>query len=162
MQSNNSVRRPARHLKEKYRREKMKRLYRRLASLVSAENSLKTSPAFDLLDQATKYIKQLENNVNELKARKDFLQLPIEIDVNESETGETLEINIVCGPENKKPKMHKIFQILKEEGAEVVSATNFTVDLKMYHTILCKAFTPRLGMDTIRVKERLNDFISNK
>nr|GMD62990.1 transcription factor bHLH167-like [Ipomoea batatas] len=139
MQSNNNVPRPARHLKEKYRREQMKRLYRRLASLVSPENSLKTSPTFDVLDQATKYIKQLENNVNDLKARKDFLQQPIEIDVNESETGESLEINIVCGPENKKLKMHKIFQILKEEGAEVVSATNNTVDFKMYHTILCKS-----------------------
>nr|GMD72169.1 tubby-related protein 1-like isoform X2 [Ipomoea batatas] len=40
MQSNNNVPRSARHLKEKYRREQMKRLYRRLASLVSTENSL--------------------------------------------------------------------------------------------------------------------------
>nr|GMD62986.1 transcription factor bHLH167-like [Ipomoea batatas] len=150
--------RPRRHLAEKHRRQQMKGLYRRLASLVPHEKS----PAVDVLDYATNYIKQLENNVNELKARKDSLQLPVAIAVNESEGGESLEINIVCGLEKKKVlKMDKLFRILQEEGAEVVSATNSTVGLNIYHTILCKAFSPRIGMDTIRVQERLKNFISN-
>ncbi|XP_031111463.1 transcription factor bHLH162-like isoform X1 [Ipomoea triloba] len=130
---------PGRRLTEKNRRQQMRDLYRRLASLVSRENTLEKSPASDLLGEATNFIKQLEENVNELKARKDSLQLPIVIiGVNESERGESLEINIVCGSENKKLKMHKVFCILKEEGAEVVSAYNSTVGLKIYHTILCK------------------------
>lgn len=98
----------------------------------------KSPAALDLLDQATNCIKQLEENVNELKERKDGLQLPVVIDVNESETGESFEINIVCRSEKKKVKMHKVFQILEEEGAEVVSASSSTVGLKIYHTILCK------------------------
>nr|GMD72170.1 transcription factor bHLH167-like [Ipomoea batatas] len=123
---------------------------------------LEKSPASDLLGEATNFIKQLEENVNELKARKDSLQLPVLIiGVNESERGESLEINIVCGSEHKKLKMHKVFCILKEEGAEVVSAYNSTVGLKIYHTILCKAFSPRLGMDTNRVQQRLKNFISS-
>nr|GMD59868.1 transcription factor bHLH168-like [Ipomoea batatas] len=152
---------PQRHLTEKHRRQQMKGLYRRLASLVPHEKSLGKSPAVDVLDYATNYIKQLESNVNELKARKDSLQLPVAIAVNESERGESLEINIVCGLEKKKVlKMDKVFRILQEEGAKVVSATNSTVDLKIYHTIICKAFSPRIGMDTIRVQERLKNFIS--
>nr|GMD67870.1 transcription factor bHLH167-like [Ipomoea batatas] len=153
---------PRRHLTEKHRRQQMKGLYGRLASLVPHEKSLEKSPAFDVLDHATNYIKQLKSNINELKARKDSLQLPVVIDVSESERGESLEINIVCGLEKKKLlKMHEVFRILQEEGAEVVSATDSTVGLKIYHTIICKAFSPRIGMDTIRVQERLKNFISN-
>nr|GMD67865.1 transcription factor bHLH167-like [Ipomoea batatas] len=132
-----------RHLTEKHRRQQMRGLYRRLASLVPHENSLEKSPAFDVLDHATNYIKQLESNINELKARKDSLKLPVVIAVNESEGGESLEINIVCGLEKKEVmKMHKVFRILQEEGAQV-------------------AFSPRIGMDTIRVQERLKNFISD-
>nr|GMD59867.1 transcription factor bHLH167-like [Ipomoea batatas] len=151
-----------RHLTEKHRRQQMRGLYRRLASLVPHEKSLEKSPAFDVLDHATNYIKQLESNINELKERKDSLQLPVVIDVSESERGESLEINIVCGSEKKEVmKMHKVFRILQEEGAEVLSATNSIVGLNIYHTILCKAFSPRIGMDTIRVQERLKNFISD-
>nr|GMD62983.1 transcription factor bHLH167-like [Ipomoea batatas] len=153
---------PRRDLTEKHRRQQMRGLYRSLASLVPHEKSLEKSPAFDVLDHATNYIKQLKNNINELKERKDSLQLPVVIGVNESEGGESLEINIVCGLEKKKVmKMDKVFRIIQEEGAEVVSATNSTVDLKIYHTIICKAFSPRIGMDTIRVQERLKNFISD-
>ncbi|XP_019181399.1 PREDICTED: uncharacterized protein LOC109176424 [Ipomoea nil] len=154
-----------RHLAEKQRRQKLKGLYGQLASLVvSAETCLEkeNSPAWDLLDQAIKYVKKLEKNINELKARMYSLQVPVEIAVKEIDTGdETLmEINIVCGSENKKLKMHKVIWILEDEGAEVVSASISTVDLKIYHTILCKAFLPRLGMDAIMVQQRLENFIS--
>nr|GME04229.1 transcription factor bHLH168-like [Ipomoea batatas] len=160
-QPESSIPKPGRHEKEKNRRQKMKDLYCQLAAVVSPENSLEKSSNLDVLDHATNCIKQLENNVNELKAKKDSLQLPVQIAVKESERGESLEINIVCGPEKKKlMKMHKIIQILEEGGAEVVSATNSTVGLNIYHTILCKAFSPRIGMDTIRIQERLNNFIS--
>nr|GLL41274.1 uncharacterized protein LOC109176442 [Ipomoea trifida] len=131
--------RPRRHLMEKNRRQQMRGLYGRLASLVPHEKSLEKSTACDVLDHATNYIKQLKNSINELKARKDSLQLPVVIDVSESERGESLEINIVYGLEKTKlMKMDKVFRILQEEGAEVVSATNSTVDLKIYHTIICK------------------------
>nr|GMD72160.1 transcription factor bHLH168-like [Ipomoea batatas] len=160
-QPESSVPKPDRHVKEKNRRQKMKGLYQQLAAVVSPENSLEKSSNLDVLDHATNCIKQLENNVNELKAKKDSLQLSVEIAVKESESGESLEINIVCGSDKKKlMKMHKIFQILEEGGAEVVSATNSTLGLNIYHTILCKAFSPRIGMDTIRIQERLNNFIS--
>nr|GMD72163.1 transcription factor bHLH36-like isoform X2 [Ipomoea batatas]GME11844.1 transcription factor bHLH36-like isoform X2 [Ipomoea batatas] len=90
--------RPRRHLAEKHRRQQMKGLYRQLASLVPHEKSL-------------------ENNVNELKARKDSLQLPVAIAVNESEGGESLEINIVCGSEKKEVmKMDKVFRIFKRKA----------------------------------------------
>nr|GMD67871.1 transcription factor bHLH162-like [Ipomoea batatas] len=137
METNPSFRtpKPGRHLAEKQRRQKQKGLYDQLASLSSSLENKKSS-GLDLLDQATNYIKQLEKHINELKARMDSLQVPVEIAVKESET--LLEINIVCGSENKKVKMHKVIQILEEEGAEVVSASFSTVDLKIYHTILCK------------------------
>nr|GMD72166.1 transcription factor bHLH167-like [Ipomoea batatas] len=164
METNPSFRTPkaGRHLAEKQRRQKLKGLYDQLASLVviSGENypEKKKPSGLDLLDQATNYIKQLEKNISELKARMDSVQVPVEIAVKESET--LLEINIVCGSENKKLKMDKVIRILQEEGAEVVSASFSTVDLKVYHTILCKAFLPRLGMDTIMVQQRLKSFIS--
>nr|GMC69393.1 transcription factor bHLH167-like [Ipomoea batatas]GMD70125.1 transcription factor bHLH167-like [Ipomoea batatas] len=164
METNLSFPRPkaGRHLAEKQRRQKLKGLSDQLASIVviSGENcpEKKKSSGLNLLDQATNYIKQLEKNISELKARMDSLQVPVEIAVKESET--LLEINIVCGSENKKLKMHKVIRILEEEGAEVVSASFSTVDLKIYHTILCKAFLPRLGMDTIMVQRRLKSFIS--
>nr|GMD72162.1 transcription factor bHLH167-like [Ipomoea batatas] len=152
---------PGRNWTEKNRRQQMKLLYRRFASLVSRENSLEKCPAFDLLDQATNYIKKLEKNVEELKARKDNLQASVVVlAVNDNERGESLEINIACGWENKKLKMNKVFRILQEEGAEVVSATNSTVGLNIYHTILCKAFSSRLGMDTNGIQERLKNYIS--
>ncbi|XP_031111793.1 uncharacterized protein LOC116015760 [Ipomoea triloba] len=138
-QPESRVPKPARHVKEKNRRQKMKDLYRQLATVVSPENSLQKSPTLDVLDHATNCIKRLEKNVNELKAKKDTLQLPVVITVNESGSGERLEINIVCGSEKKKlMKMDKVIWILQEEGADVVSATNSTVGPNIYHTILCK------------------------
>nr|GMD65684.1 transcription factor bHLH162-like [Ipomoea batatas] len=139
MKPERSSSKPGRGLTEKHRRQQMKFLYDQLAGALSLPSSEEKSPAFDVLDHATNYIKQLESNVNELKARKDSLQLPVSITVNESEGGESLEINIVCGLEKKEVmKMHKVLRILQEEGAQVVSATNSTVDLKIYHTIICK------------------------
>lgn len=133
MKPNSSLPRPpGRHLTEKNRRQQMKALYHHLASLVSRKHVRYMSyescrhkvvsniylsicfnyhvtyiqeklPAFELLGEATNYIKRLEKNVSELKAKKDSLQRPVVIiAVNESERdGECLEINSVWVGEQK-------------------------------------------------------------
>lgn len=95
-------------------------------------------PALDVLDQATDCIKELQKNINELKTRKDNLDQPVAVDLNEHSMGAIVEVNIVCGSANKDLKMCKVLRILEEEGAEVVSATTSAVLDKIYLTILCK------------------------
>nr|GMD67861.1 transcription factor bHLH167-like [Ipomoea batatas] len=162
MKPEKSSSKPGRGLTEKHRRQQMKFLYDQLAAALTLASSEEKMPALDLLDQATDYIKELQKNIKELRTRKDNLGQPVAVDVSEHNMGALLEVNIVCGSENKCLKMCKVLRILEEEGAEVVSATTSAVLDKICLTILCKAFSSRLGIETKQVQERLRNLVSGR
>nr|GMD65691.1 transcription factor bHLH168-like [Ipomoea batatas] len=146
MKPERSSSKPGRGLTEKHRRQQMKFLYDQLAGALSLPSSEEKLAALDLLDQATDYIKELQKNIKELRTRKDNLCQPVAVDVIEHNMG----------------ALFGVLRILEEEGAEVVSATTSAVLDKICLTILCKAFSSRLGIETKQVQERLRNLVSGR
>ncbi|CAL5421336.1 unnamed protein product [Camellia sinensis] len=143
---------------EKSRRLQLKDLYSKLASLILKQPSEPHSffhcekfsivasrcreglPLRDMLEQATKYVVELKQNVEELKRRKATLKgdeggseerLPV---LMVRHMGSTLEVNLSTGLD-KKFKLHEVLSVLKEEGLEVVSASYSTVGNQTFYTI---------------------------
>ncbi|CAL5418940.1 unnamed protein product [Camellia sinensis] len=125
---------------EKSRRLQLKDLYSKLASLILKQTSEEGLPLRDMLEQATKYVVELKQNVEELKRRKATLKgyeggseerLPV---LMVRHMGSTLEVNLSTGLD-KKFKLHDVLSVLKEEGLEVVSASYSTVGNQTFYTI---------------------------
>ncbi|KAA8533142.1 hypothetical protein F0562_033325 [Nyssa sinensis] len=157
---------------EKKRRMQMKDLLSSLASLIPAHPYKQRLASPTLVDQATGYIKQLKEDVEELKRRKEELikdddqnsiknntegsRLPV---LAVRDTGTTLEVNLITGL-NKNFMLREILSILEDEGtATVVSASYSTVGDKIFYTIYSEAIWSRIGMETSRVLERLEKLV---
>ncbi|XP_028080579.1 transcription factor bHLH162-like [Camellia sinensis] len=90
---------------EKSRRLQLKDLYSKLGSLIPNQASEKGLPLRDMLEQATKYVVELKQNVEELKQRKAALKgdeggskderFPVLI---VRHMGSTLEVNLCNNP----------------------------------------------------------------
>ncbi|THG13476.1 hypothetical protein TEA_016760 [Camellia sinensis var. sinensis] len=136
---------------EKSRRLQLKDLYSKLASLIPNQPSEEGLPLRDMLKQATKYVVELKQNVEELKRRKAALKgdeggskeerSPVLMVRN---MGSTLEVNLSTGLD-KEFKLHEVLSVLKEEGVEVVSASYTTVGNQIFYTIHAQAARVTLG-----------------
>ncbi|CAL5418937.1 unnamed protein product [Camellia sinensis] len=125
---------------EKSRRLQLKDLYSKLASLILNQPSEKDC-SNNMLEQATKCVVELKQNVEELKRRKAALKgddggskeerLPV---LMVRHMGSTLEVNLSTGLD-KKFKLHEVLSVLKEEGLEVASASHSTVGNQIFYTI---------------------------
>uniref|UniRef100_A0A5B7AA69 BHLH domain-containing protein n=1 Tax=Davidia involucrata TaxID=16924 RepID=A0A5B7AA69_DAVIN len=169
MQSSSSSSKLERNAMEKKRRMQMKDHFSRLASLVIEQTSKERLPSHVLLDKATTYVKQLKENVEELKGRKEKFKgsgksmedntagstLPV-LAVRDKDS--TLEVNLITGL-NTKFMLHEIITLLEEEGAQVVSASYSTVGSKIFYTIHSQAIWSRIGIETSRVHERLKKLV---
>ncbi|CAL5418946.1 unnamed protein product [Camellia sinensis] len=150
---------------EKSRRLQLKDLYSKLASLIPNQPSEEGLPLRDMLKQATKYVVELKQNVEELKRRKAALKgdeggskeerLPVLMVRN---MGSTLEVNLSTGLD-KEFKLHEVLSVLKEEGVEVVSASYTTVGNQIFYTIHAQILYSRIGIETSRMQERLKGLI---
>ncbi|XP_048500337.1 transcription factor bHLH168-like [Beta vulgaris subsp. vulgaris] len=136
----------------------------------------------DKIEQATNYIVELRERVDNLNKRKGQLEmtgnqeagtssnqqnttlndvtmadsaLPI-IDVKD--LGSSLEVQLVMTLEDNI-MLHEVIRILEEEGAEVVNATFSTSGNKVIHTLHAKVRNARIGIETSRVKEKLHALI---
>ncbi|XP_048500339.1 transcription factor bHLH168-like [Beta vulgaris subsp. vulgaris] len=136
----------------------------------------------DKIEQATNYIVELRERVDNLNKRKGQLEmtgnqeagtttyqqnttlndatmadlvLPI-IDIKD--IGSILEVQLVMALEDNI-MLHEVIRVLEEEGAEVVNATFSTSGNKVIHTLHAKARNARIGIETSRVQERLHELI---
>ena len=102
------------------------------------------------MDQASNYIKQLKERVDELKGKKEMamraagtnndtlidammidLKLPV---MDLRDMGSSLEVMLISGL-NKNFMLYEVISVLEEEGAEVVSASVSTVGDKVFHSL---------------------------
>ncbi|KAK3406694.1 transcription factor bHLH162 [Eucalyptus grandis] len=181
--SNDQPMRPERKTVEKNRRIRMKILCSKLASLIP-QHHITTSKELlsqqDQLDQAASYIKQLKENIDGLKLRKEQAVLQSEgMDTSCSLTssddqenklgfvlpvfelrdhGLGLEVILISG-RRRNFMLYEVISILEEEGAEVVSASFSVIGDKIFHTLHAQVRLCRVGVETARVYKRLKELI---
>ncbi|KAL5759804.1 hypothetical protein ACOSQ2_018642 [Xanthoceras sorbifolium] len=164
--SSNSSKRINRNLIEQNRRIQMKNLFSNLFSLVPIQYPKMQFSMADSVDQATAYIKKLEEKIKKLRERKELIlkgdhyekfEPVVLINIKSSES--TLEVSIISGPK-KNFLLHQVISVLVEEGAEVVNITYHRAGDRVFHTIYSKAIYTRIGIETSRVDERLKKLIS--
>ncbi|XP_040986520.1 transcription factor bHLH162-like [Juglans microcarpa x Juglans regia] len=175
--SNDDATKPDRKTVERNRRIRMKGLCFKLASLIPDLHYINPSRDMvsqqDKLDYATRYITQLRERIEKLKRRKEQVAvsslgtgswnmiddtygngswLPI---VDLRDLGSSIEVILISGLQ--KNFMYEVTCILQEEGAEVVSSSFSTVGDKIFHTVHAQAKISRIGVETSRVWQRLQE-----
>ncbi|CAK9187457.1 unnamed protein product [Ilex paraguariensis] len=145
MQPGESSSKLGRNEMEKYRRMQMKDHVSNLASLIPTQPSRERLSFPALLDQATIYVKQLKDHLEELRQKKEQLQADgagikdqmiglVSPVLAIREMGSILEVNLITGL-SKSFTLHQVFSVLQQEGAEVVSASSSTVGVRVFYTI---------------------------
>ncbi|XP_044494528.1 transcription factor bHLH167-like [Mangifera indica] len=155
-----------RNMKERIRRKHMKDLLSELAFVTLLQSS-KVS-ATQLLEHATNHIKQLQERVEERRRQRALLLKESIADENKKPSGSrlpslnikcsdlSLEIDLICGLE-KNFMLHDIISILQEEGAEVISSTQYNAGDRIIYIIKSQAISPRIGVETTRIRQRIKD-----
>ncbi|KAH7865476.1 hypothetical protein Vadar_007186 [Vaccinium darrowii] len=120
------------------------------------------------LTEAERYVKLLENRVEELKARRTALamsnndgdtsriKLPV-IELREH-LGSSLEVVLITGLK-KNFMMYEVIGVMEDEGAEVVSARFSTVGDEVFHTLHAKVKVSRVGVDAASICRRLKELV---
>ncbi|XP_022682230.1 transcription factor bHLH162 isoform X2 [Setaria italica] len=176
---------------ERRRRQHMKSLCVKLASLIPREHF----PRVGSLNEAAAYIKKLKERVDDLQQKRSSAQLmaaamrgggggsaastsaatvmsggggarseeaaeeaPVVEVLHRHDDGSSLDVVLVSGVE-RSFKLHEVVTVLEEEGAEIINANLSVADRKVFHTIHCRAFSPRIGIEVSRVSERLRALI---
>ncbi|EXB87869.1 hypothetical protein L484_014999 [Morus notabilis] len=170
---------------ERNRRIHMKDLCFKLASLVPHHHSKHYSKEMltqqDQIDLAASYISQLRERIEKLKAKKEQATKSLNgsTDMSGSEVlddhqrmrigarlpvielkdlGCSIEVILISGLQ-KSFMLYEVISVLEEEGAEVVSASFSTVDDKVFYTLHAQVKLSRVGVETSRVWERLQDLV---
>ncbi|KHN19314.1 transcription factor bHLH168-like [Glycine soja] len=162
---------------ERNRRTHMKSLCHQLSSLIPP-NLKPAKPKLmlglqDQLDLAARYIRQMTERVEKLKRQKEQAmsnqsndgrkmfnnnvesKLPI---LELRDLGSGIEVILVTGL-NKTFMLYEVISVLEEEGAEVVTASFSTVGDKIFYVVHAQAKISRVGVETTRVYNRLQEFI---
>lgn len=106
----------------------------------------------DQLDEAINHIKTLQEDLEKMKERKKSLMGMDEINkimnmgtaiglqptrIEIQDLGSTMVVLLISGLDNQLI-FYKSICVLEEEGAEVVNASYYIMDDKVFHTIHCK------------------------
>ncbi|KAL4360733.1 hypothetical protein GQ457_04G011670 [Hibiscus cannabinus] len=169
---------PDRKTIEKQRRTDMKALCSKLASLIPRHMSKETVTQQGLLDLAAAYIKHSTERVERLKKMKAEAMKSIEPSGSSSimekataapfclsspvfelrDFGSAIELVLITGL-NRNFMLYQVISILEQEGAEVVCASFSTVGGKIFHSLHARAKLARVGVETTRVCQRLQELI---
>ncbi|XP_039811652.1 transcription factor bHLH167-like [Panicum virgatum] len=183
---------------ERKRRQQMKSLCDKLASLIPKEDcSRDAMTQLGSLDVAAAYIKKLKERVDELQQKRSSAQLmaagtsgggggsvastsmataaasggarseedaaeeaaeaPV-VEVVHHHDGSSLDVVLISSVE-RPFKLHEVVTVMEEEGAEIINANLSVASRKIFHTIHCRAFSPRIGIEVSRVSERLKAMV---
>ncbi|XP_057951743.1 transcription factor bHLH162-like isoform X2 [Malania oleifera] len=171
---------PDRKTIERDRRIHMKRLCFKLTNLIPShfvQHSKDILSQPDQLDIAATYIKQLKERIEELKSRKNEamensdkgatkegnnsrqqmmgFKLPV---IELRDLGSTLDVMLVSGLKQNF-MLYDVIRVLEEEGNQVVSASFSTVGDKVFYSLHAQAIISRVGVETTRVYQRLEELI---
>ncbi|CAK9323715.1 unnamed protein product [Citrullus colocynthis] len=175
--SSSSAAKIERRIVEKNRRIQMKNLCFKLNSLLPDHDSKDASLALpDQIDEAIKYIKELEKKVNSAKEKKNQLQRKnkssINIDSSSSSSssssaspqlkinqmGKSLEIVLSSGLDDQY-LLSETLRILQEEGIEVVSASFSVSRNSVFHTIHAQLGDSMIEIGATKAMERLKGLV---
>ncbi|KDP31114.1 hypothetical protein JCGZ_11490 [Jatropha curcas] len=163
---------------EKNRRIHMKALCFKLASVIPSQHFKHHKDMLsqqDQLDHAAAYIKNLKERIEKLEKKKERtlgslseannnnamneMMMSLTLPMFElRDLGNSIEVVLISGSK-RNFMLHEVITILEEEGAEVVSASYTTVGDKVFHTIHAQVKISRVGVETTRVCQRLQELI---
>ncbi|KAF7034178.1 hypothetical protein CFC21_045226 [Triticum aestivum] len=174
---------------ERERRQRMKALCEKLASLIPKEHS---PHALGSLDAAASYIKKLKERVDDLQHKKASAQAMATLlgvsgistptitatkssGAGSPEGGKKLEaaprvvevrqyddasMEVRLICSTERPiKLHEVVTILEEEGAVIINANYFVAFDRIFYTIHSRAFSTRIGIDVSRISERMRALV---
>ncbi|XP_025655298.1 transcription factor bHLH162 isoform X2 [Arachis hypogaea] len=160
---------------ERNRRIHMKSLCFKLTSLIPPNHRF-TQYSKSKLDLAARYIKHMRERIEELKKQKQHVMMESKNNNNNTimcknidtklpllelrEFGSGIEVVLVCGLRNKTFMLYEVINVLEEEGAEVVTASFSTVGDKIFYILHAQDKISRVGVETSRVHQRLQEFIA--
>ncbi|KZV24220.1 hypothetical protein F511_27891 [Dorcoceras hygrometricum] len=163
MDQNPSSSKPDRKTVEKNRRNEMKSLCSKLASLVPPRSHTGTGSLLDQLEVATSYIKKLELNLEKMKQKRNWLMgfnngglKPLEIKVNLM--GSVVEVILITGI-NCQFLFRETIRVLQEEDADIANACFSVQENTVSHTIHCKIGGSAPEYGAARIAERLRKFV---
>ncbi|XP_021861661.2 LOW QUALITY PROTEIN: transcription factor bHLH162-like [Spinacia oleracea] len=158
---------------EKDRRNQMKNLYSELNSLVPQDPSSFPRAIPDQIDDATNYIRQLQDNIKNLSMTRDELQgsaggynanrgsystnSPVQIEVTENGNALELEVTVLTGLECQFV-FTEALRILHEENAEVVNVNYSVAENIVFHTIHAQMGEAASSNAVARITQRLKNF----
>ncbi|KAI3464229.1 hypothetical protein Pfo_020892 [Paulownia fortunei] len=164
---------------EKNRRIEMKGLCSKLVSIIPADHFNPEKEFLsqqDQLEQAAGYIKILRERVEELRRRKTqaLMNTDPTIDVTNNappiggsnlpilrirDLNSSLEVVLISGL-RKNFVLHQVISILEQEGTEAVTVSLSTIGDKIFHTLHAQVKDSRVGVDTSRIGDRIQELIS--
>ncbi|XP_023531689.1 transcription factor bHLH162-like [Cucurbita pepo subsp. pepo] len=171
--SSSSAAKIERRIVEKNRRNQMKTLCSQLNSLLPNQDSKEISLALpDQIDEAVKYIKELEKKVNLAKEKKEKLEgknkssMNIESSSSSSaspqlkihQSGRSLEIILSSGLDNQY-LFSETISILQEEGVEVVNASFSVSGSSVFQTFHAQLEGSMIEFEAAKVTERLKRLV---
>ncbi|XP_038888628.1 transcription factor bHLH162-like [Benincasa hispida] len=172
--SSSSAAKIERRIIEKNRRNQMKNLCSQLNSLLPNHDSKDISlPLPDQIDEAIKYIKELEKKVSSAKEKKNQLQgknkSSINMDSSSSSSsaspqlnihqmGKSVEIVLSSGLDNQY-LFCETLRILQEEGTEVINASFSVSGNSVFHTIHAQLGDSMVEFGVTKATERLKRLV---
>ncbi|KAL0357572.1 UNVERIFIED_CONTAM: Transcription factor [Sesamum calycinum] len=132
---------------------------------------LEERPVQDQVEEATTYIKLLTQRVEEMRRRRSQALMTASGSgsgsgssmggsvVEVREFGSNLEVVLISGL-CKTFMLHQIISILEQEGAEVVNVNISNIGDQIFHTIHAQVKVPRVGVDTLGIRMRIQELIS--
>ncbi|XP_062206295.1 transcription factor bHLH168-like [Phragmites australis] len=173
---------------ERKRRQRMKSLSVKLASLIPKEHY---SSELGNLEEAAAYIKKLKERVDELQQQRSSGQILAGmrggggastsaamttsggvrseeadeeaaaapvVEVRYHQDGSSLDVMLISSVE-RPFKLHEVVTVLEEEGAEILNANFSVAGQRIFYTIHSRAFSSRIGIEVSRLPERLRALI---
>ncbi|CAJ2648631.1 unnamed protein product [Trifolium pratense] len=172
MEDNPSSSRVDRKTIEKIRRIQMKDLCNKVYSLLPHQTSKKAISTPDKVEEATKYIKKLQINLEKMKEKKNFLlgiQRSTNVDMDRSKNlgfknpkieiqqfGLVLEVVLITCLDSHF-LFNETIRVLQEEGVDIVNASYKVNEDSVFHSIHCQV--GEFGNEVARISEKLKKFI---
>ncbi|GLJ55372.1 hypothetical protein SUGI_1188520 [Cryptomeria japonica] len=160
---------------EKERRKQMKSRYSDLRSIIPEENFRGKTSITDQLSVATDYIRHMEQKVEELAKKRDKMKMNEMQDCYKEDKDTSLleckafpQVNVnhvgslvlvTTSSLRGDMALSRLLLALEEEGLHIISASSFTPDDKVFHSLQCKVFDKQKFTSAAKLEQRLRQLM---